>query len=287
MKFAVVIAAGGRSRRFGGEQAGGSGPDGGGGGQKLDALIGGRAVLLRSVDLFVSRGDVGEVIVATNPDAIEEFKAHWGAQLSFMGVRVVPGGRRERWETVRNALGHVPAGCTHVAVHDGARPLASKRLIDRLFEAAHDHSAVVPVVPVSSTLKRVDPGALGGGGADPLDDILGSRSGHARPVGGVVETVDREGVYLAQTPQVFEKGLLRRAYEGLAGGEIDTVGVTDDAGVVQALGEPVAAIEGETTNLKITYPEDLELAAAIVATREQATAASLAKKRLFADEDDD
>ena len=89
-----------------------------------------------------------------------------------------------------------------------------------------------------------------------------------------------------QTPQIFEIGLLRRAYAQITDGKIDASRITDDAGLVEALGEAVHVIEGETTNLKITRAEDAEFAKALVQFREGKTAKEAAKKRLFLDEEE-
>jgi len=102
----------------------------------------------------------------------------------------------------------------------------------------------------------------------------------------VVGVVDRRDVVEVQTPQVFELALLRQAYAQITEGKINGAGVTDDAGLVETLGQPVYVVEGESTNLKITRPEDMEMARALVQMREQTQAATAAKKRLFAEEDD-
>ena len=104
----VIIPAAGESRRFGGD--------------KLGQDLGGRALLLRTVELFTKREEVRAIVVAAPPERFDEFRERYGAPLSFHGVRIVEGGRTERWETVRNALAAVPGECSHIAVHDAARP---------------------------------------------------------------------------------------------------------------------------------------------------------------------
>lgn len=277
MRIAVIIPAAGAGKRF---QEGASGTS------KVEHDLAGKPVFLRSVELFLGRGDVAGVILAVPPDGVDDFRFRWGDKLEFHGVRIVPGGTKERWETVLRALDAVPADATHVAVHDAARPLASEKLIGRVFEAAAKHAAVVPGLAVANTLKRVreDAGVAGG---DPLDAILG---GAGRPdVKTVVETVDRRDLVEVQTPQVFELGLLRRAYEQLAAGSVDSARITDDASLVEALGDPanpVVVVEGEPTNFKITRAADAELATALIHHRTQVEAKQTAVKRLFGEDDD-
>ncbi|MEE9211532.1 MAG: 2-C-methyl-D-erythritol 4-phosphate cytidylyltransferase [Phycisphaeraceae bacterium] len=280
MKIAVILPAAGAGRRFGG-----SGDAGGA--NKIEAQLAGRAVFLRAVELFVGRSQVGPVILAVNPDTIDDFKLRWGDKLGFHGVQLVPGGRQERWETVRNALSAVDGSCTHVAVHDAARPLTSAKLIDRLFDAAQKYPAVIPAVAVNATLKRVIEDDAGDGAqADPLDAILGDAGKNSLQASRVVETIDRCGLVEVQTPQVFEVALLRRAYAQITDGKLDGGGITDDAAVVESLGEPVHVVDGDALNIKITRPDDLKLAEAIYKMTHDEDAALLAKKRLFADDDD-
>ena len=140
-----------------------------------------------------------------------------------------------RFHSVKNALEHVPDGVS-VAVHDAVRPLVSAAKIRELFEASEDAPAVIPVVPSFDTLKVLDRNEDG--------TLAVSR-----------ETVDRSRVWGAQTPQIFHSELLRKAYtQGY-----DT-SFTDDASVASRFGIPVTCILGERTNIKITTPEDLELA---------------------------
>jgi 2-C-methyl-D-erythritol 4-phosphate cytidylyltransferase len=169
----------------------------------------------------------------------------WGRDaLSHGGVRAVilvgdlpggiPGGERRR-DSVRAGLEVLPANASHVLVHDAARPLASpdlvRRVIDRLLSSGVD--AVVPVVPLRDTVKRVGDG-------------------------WVVATLERSDLVAAQTPQGFQVAVLRAAHEG------DDGDVGDDAVLVERMGGSVATVEGEVTNLKVTYPGDLALAEALL-----------------------
>lgn len=263
MRVAVIIPAAGVGHRFGA-------------GDKLAADFGGRPVLLRSIEPFTKRDEVDSIIVAGPPDDLQAFRDRYGVPLGFLGATVVEGGRRERWETVLRAIEAVPEGCTHVAIHDGARPLVDDALMGRVFEAGRASNAVIPGIPVRDTLKRcgaerfeaaerdasVD--AILGLDDEGVEDILGEAAVEQEPPGPrisgrrVEATVQREGLWRVQTPQLFEIELLRRAY---AAGDLD--GATDDAMLVERLGEPVVMVEGDERNLKITTQSDLEIARAI------------------------
>ncbi len=242
LRICVIIPAAGSSRRYGMD--------------KLGQDLGGRAMLLRTVELFTKRDEVRSIVVAGPPDDLDDFRDRFGAQLGFHGVRIVAGGRTERWETVRNALQAVPEDATHVAVHDAARPGASDELIGRVFEAAKVHPAVIPGLTVADTLKRVSEQAVRAEEEDAVADlILGESAEAATQKGRFVEaTVDRTNMVAVQTPQVFEIGLLRRAYA-----QPDLSGATDDAGLVERLGQKVLVVDGEFRNLKVTVPADLTL----------------------------
>jgi 2-C-methyl-D-erythritol 4-phosphate cytidylyltransferase len=250
MRICVILPAAGSGTRFGGD--------------KLSQDLGGRALLLRTVELFTKREEVRSIIVAAPPDSLEEFGMRFGAPLSFHGARIVPGGRAERWETVKLALEAVPDDCTHVAIHDAARPATPNELLDRVFAAATTHDAVIPAVAVSATLKRVADERVAASEEDALASaILGDVGSERTTARRVVETVPREGLVAVQTPQVFRRELILRAYA-----TVDPRGTTDDAQVVERLGEPVLVVEGDSRNVKVTTPDDMMLVRAILGVRE-------------------
>ena len=223
-KFAVILPAAGRSTRFKGQNQR----------KKVFVELQGRPVWLRSVEHFINREEVAQTIVAVSPDDLEWFKEKFRANLAFLNLEIVAGGA-ERADTVQNALARVRADIDFVAVHDAARPLLAKEWIDRVFRAAESSDAAILGVRVTSTLKRV-----GGDGA-------------------IVETVSREGLWEAQTPQVFRRTLLLEAYAQRKGLE-----ATDEARLVEQLGRKVAVVEGSPMNLKITTPEDFRMAGALL-----------------------
>lgn len=259
-RFAVILPAAGMSRRFKAEGATSG---------KLDASIAGKAAIVRSVELFTGRDDVCQVIIAVDPDGVSEFKFKWADKFALHDVTIVPGGKAERWETVSNALAAVSDEATHIAVHDAARPVADAAMIERVFAAAGSFDAVVPAVPVHATIKRVGEAAatIETDSGDPLDAIFGSESKQSVEAHDITETVPRDGLQLAQTPQVFERSLLVKAYEQIASGTIDAASITDDAGLVEAMGERVVAIPGDPFNVKVTVPDDVAFAEAIVTMR--------------------
>lgn len=224
-RFAVILPAAGRSTRFGDPR-----------GKKTYADLDGRAVWLRAADPFLGRPDVGQVIVAIAPEDRDLFGRRHGAIVAFLGITVVEGGV-ERFDTIARALEAVDPSCDHVAVHDAARPCLISEQVDVVFAAAIEHGAALLAVAVADTLKRVGP------------DLR------------TIETVPRAGLYGAQTPQVFRRDLLDRAYANRS-----SIGraITDDAQLVEALGHPCVVVEGSSMNLKITTQADLRLAAAIL-----------------------
>jgi 2-C-methyl-D-erythritol 4-phosphate cytidylyltransferase len=226
-KFAVLLPAAGRSSRFKDKE------------KKPFATLDGRAVWLRTAELFVTRNDVVQTLLIVAPEDLEKFKIRYTANIAFMNVKLAPGGG-ERFESVANALALVNADIEYVAVHDAVRPCVATELIDCVFAAARTHGAALLATRVSETVKRVD------------DKLR------------VQATVDRQGLWLAQTPQVFRRDWLSEAYARRA--EFGP-SITDDAQLVEAAGHPVHVVEGSPTNIKITTKGDLHLADAILKSR--------------------
>jgi 2-C-methyl-D-erythritol 4-phosphate cytidylyltransferase len=182
---------------------------------------------------------VVQTILAVAPPDMEEVKRKFTANLSFMGVKLVEGGK-ERHETVAKALAQVKAEADFVAVHDAVRPCVTEDMIDRVFAQAEKSGAAILAAPVLSTLKRV-------GTANVIEN-----------------TISREGLWEAQTPQVFRKDWLTEAYS-----KRDKAGesITDDAQLVEAIGKKVTVVESDLSNMKITSPSDIRLAQAILKSR--------------------
>lgn len=220
-KFAVIIPAAGRSTRLAMKNR-----------KKVFLELQGRAVWLRSAEHFTNRDDVAQTLIVISPDDMEYFKEKYAPNLAFMNIEVVTGGA-ERSDSVRNGLARVQTDVDFVAVHDAARPLLAKEWIDRVFKVAVETGAAILGVRVASTLKRVGTNGL------------------------IEATVSRDGLWEAQTPQVFRRELLMEAYS-----KMGPLKPTDEAQLVEQFGHPVAMVEGSSINMKITTAEDLRLAEA-------------------------
>jgi 2-C-methyl-D-erythritol 4-phosphate cytidylyltransferase len=266
MQICVIMPAAGASARY---------LSSGAVRHKLDEDMGGKPLLQRTVETFTKFDDdeatIRCIIVAGPHDAADfaAFTERHGDRLSLLGATLVRGGQTYRWQTVAAALAHVPADCTHIAVHDAARPAVSLGLLSRVFRAARTHAAVVPAVMSSDTVKRTRETGEVLGGVDPVASILGESAASRAPLRMVTETLDRRGLVLVQTPQVFQAALLKRAYAPLLAGDPAAFAhMTDDASVVESLGERVTVVEGESTNIKVTLPADLTIARAVMGFRE-------------------
>ncbi len=222
-KAAVIIPAAGAGKRFGGDV------------KKPFARIDDRPVFIRSVELFINRDDVCQTILTVAPEDYDVVKEKYQANLMFMDIKLVKGGA-ERCHSVRAALEHVAEEADLICVHDAVRPCVRPEQIDKVFEEATKSGAAILAAPLSGTIKRVS------------------------AAGVVDETVSREGLYEAQTPQVFRKDVLLKAYGEVADGELPT----DDAQVVESSGHPVTIVPSDRRNIKITAPGDMSLAAAIL-----------------------
>jgi 2-C-methyl-D-erythritol 4-phosphate cytidylyltransferase len=199
---------------------------------KLLQPLHGRPLLAYSLAVFAGHPRVERVVVVASPANFEPFRA---LAAEFAGVGVVLGGARRR-DSVLCGL-QAAGDCDIIVVHDGARPLVTEAMIDAVIDGAIATGAALCAVPVADTVKRGDAKGL------------------------VEATVVRDGLWLAQTPQAFRADLLRRAH---AATDADA---TDDAALVEGLAEPVRLVAGSRENLKVTTPEDLALAEALLAAR--------------------
>ncbi|HEY2904497.1 MAG TPA: 2-C-methyl-D-erythritol 2,4-cyclodiphosphate synthase [Vicinamibacterales bacterium] len=227
MHVTAIVAAGGRGLRFGGTRP------------KQLVEIGGRSILERSVALFTGHPAIDEVIVAL-PQAIVDDPPGYllGAAKP---LRIVVGGAR-RQDSVANAFRAANAHTDVIVIHDAARPFASADLVGRTIAAAAEAGAALAALQSRDTVKRVER--------------------HAGEVLDVEETLVRESIYLAQTPQAFRHDVLRDAL-ALSGD------ATDEAALAEKAGHVVRVVEGEASNIKITGADDLMVAEAIADARDQ------------------
>jgi 2-C-methyl-D-erythritol 4-phosphate cytidylyltransferase len=221
---AIIVAAGTSSRM---------------GFHKLSAELLGKPVLRWTIEAFDACAAVDDLLIVVS-EATREMVLEWAEDGLFDKPVTISEGGSERHLSVHEGLKRLPDGADMVAVHDGARPLITPEQIARCVARARECKAVACARPVTETLKRVD----------------------ARGV--IAGNLEREGAWIMETPQVFERALLRRAYdcvvrEGLL--------VTDEVSAVQHVGAQVFVLDNPAPNLKITYPADLELAAKLLANR--------------------
>lgn len=217
-RVSAIIAAAGEGKRFGAA--------------KQFALLKGRPVLDWSLMNFQAHEAIDSIVLvlgAGRPGT--EYLDRYGK------IAAIAEGGKTRQDSVYSGLDYVDAGETDIIlVHDGVRPLVGKDLIDRIIQAARNRGAVVPVVPVEDTLKRVD----------------GLK---------VIQTEDRKHFFRVQTPQGFACSLLKEAYETAIQNGFEG---TDEAALVEWLGKDVFVIPGDPRNLKITTADDLRVAEALI-----------------------
>jgi 2-C-methyl-D-erythritol 4-phosphate cytidylyltransferase len=222
-RFAVILPAAGKSTRFHHKLY-----------KKQFIPLGDRAVWLHAAERFINRPDVVQTILVIDEEDHEYFNFKYASNIVFLGVQVVSGGK-ERADSVERALAEVKPEAELICVHDAARPCLAEEWIDAIFAAAEQTGAAIFALPISATLKRV---------------------GHDKTI---AETVPREGLWEAQTPQVFRAELLRRAYA-----QRGSLAATDDAQLVERLGHKVTVVPGSPLNIKITTQQDVKLAEQIL-----------------------
>jgi 2-C-methyl-D-erythritol 4-phosphate cytidylyltransferase/2-C-methyl-D-erythritol 2,4-cyclodiphosphate synthase len=229
MHVTAIIAAGGRGQRFGGAVP------------KQFLAVGGCSILERSVALFLAHSAIDEVVVALPAELLADPPSF--LRSSQKPLHLVAGGAR-RQDSVISAFKAANERSDLIVVHDAARPLATSDLVSRTIAAAAESGAALAALAVSDTLKRSACNPADAGSAELL----------------VAETIPRESIFLAQTPQAFRRDVLRDAL-ALAGTLVEA---TDEATLVERAGRPVRLVQGEATNIKITTREDLQIAETIV-----------------------
>ena len=213
---AVIIVAAGKSSRFRDEHY-----------KKPFAPLKNRAVWLHCVDRFINRSDVKQVILVIAEEDREEFSTMAAKQIIVDGMDVTIGGAT-RSDSVQKGLAKVQVGIELIAVHDAARPCISEIWIDELFMEAQRSGAAILGMPIVSTVKRV------------VD-------------GKVLETVEREGLWEAQTPQVCKRAFLETAYTNVE----NYSDATDEAQLLEWAGYDVQIVKGSPLNRKITTQADI------------------------------
>lgn len=226
-RIGAIVLAGGRGSRMNSEV------------RKQYMLLDGRPLITYALDAFEASPQVDDIVLVTGKNeqeyvTIEIVKAYGYSKISTVAV-----GGEERYHSVYAGLLALP-DCRHVLIHDGARPLVTEDIISRAVEGVRMYQACVVGMPVKDTIKAADADQFG------------------------VATLDREQLWQIQTPQAFSYELIRGAYEWLMRHQECQAGITDDAMVVEKhTGHPIKLIRGSYSNLKVTTPEDLVIAAAL------------------------
>ena len=226
MHVTAVIVAAGEGKRMGGPVS------------KSFLPIAGRPLVLRTLDRFFSTRKIEKaIVVVADQDLRQSQELIEGDPNLSHRSWVLQAGGATRQESVRRGLDRLEPDCEIVAIHDGARPFVSSSLIDRCIDEAYRVGSVVIGVPVRDTIKVVSEEHW------------------------VQATPARNTLWEIQTPQVFRKEIIRQAHDwGVRHG----IEATDDSTLVEQIGERVFLLEGERTNIKITVPEDLLLAEALL-----------------------
>ena len=224
MSVWAVVVAAGEGARFG----------------RAKAFVGlaGVPMIAHSLIVLAKVPAIEGVVLVVSGSQRDEGLALVEATVPAIEVAVVTGGAT-RQESVRAGLAAVPSDARSVVVHDAARPLVTTALVEASLAGLVDAAGAVVAVPAHDTLKREEGGAI-------------------------AETVPREGLWRAQTPQAFRVEVLRRAHEHAAA---DGVDLTDDAALVERIGERVVIVPGDERNMKVTTPEDLTIAEALLTAR--------------------
>lgn len=229
----IIVVAGGKGLRMGGDIP------------KQFLPVGGKPVLMRTLERFREYSPELRIILVL-PEAQQDYWQQLCREYHFTVEHTIANGGETRFHSVKNGLALIPDDVQGVVgVHDGVRPFVSTEVIGRCYEAARTLEAAIPVTPVVETLRYV---------GHQTDDTKSTLHGDATS-----KNVLRSDYRLVQTPQTFTVSLLKRAYALPY-----TDSFTDDASVVEALGHNVSMVDGNRENIKITTPFDLVIAEALI-----------------------
>jgi 2-C-methyl-D-erythritol 4-phosphate cytidylyltransferase len=228
----VIIVAGGKGLRMGGDIP------------KQFLPIGGKPILMRTLERFRAYSETLQIILVL-PEAQQDYWQELCKQYEFQVDYQIANGGQTRFHSVQNGLALVPDDAEGVVgVHDGVRPFPGIEVITRCYETARQTKAVIPVIPVVETVRQ----------------ILPSNQSNPKAVSNPSSiTVPRDQYRLVQTPQTFDIQLLKAANR-----QPYNDGFTDDASVVESYGHPITLVEGNRENIKITTPYDITVAEAII-----------------------
>ena len=227
MKVTAIVPAAGRGERMGSEVL------------KPFLTLLDRPVLAHTLDILEGCKVIDDIILVTSDDLIDRCSTEIVEAFDYTKVvKIVPGGEK-RQDSVFNGLRAIENECDFVVIHDGARPLVTTELIERSVELCKEHKAIIVAVPPKETIKRGEEGF-------------------------VLSTLDRSRLWSVQTPQTFKYDVIIKAHERA---RVDQFLGTDDASLVERIGEPVHILEGAYDNIKITTQEDLYIAERLLELR--------------------
>lgn len=231
IRFAAVLPAGGLGKRMGAKLP------------KQLLSLGGKPVYRHSLETFAQIPSIAEVVLAVPADWKSQFEDELSDFPKADKLKIVTGGK-ERWESVKNGIEALSSQVEFALVHDVARPLVSKELIEQVMETSVKKGACIVAKPSADTVKSVEHGQI-------------------------VKTIPRDSIYLAQTPQAASVKLFRELYAKLAAEPL-TFLPTDEASIFEHFGIPVFIVAGNSLNDKLTTPSDLEFFSALLEARSHA-----------------
>lgn len=224
----ALVPAAGRGLRMGGSVP------------KQFLSIGGEPLIVQSLRVLQAASAIDQIVLAVPSADIEYCEREIVARHRFTKVTRVVAGGAERQDSVRCALAQIPSDTEIVLIHDAVRPFVTQRMVEEVVAAARKEGAAIIALPMRDTVKQV------------------------RKDGMIERTVDRNPLWLAQTPQAFRRDWIETAHRK---GQIEGVQATDDSFLVEWLGHSVAVVEGSGENIKVTRPEDMVIGEAILAAR--------------------
>lgn len=225
-KIFLIVTAGGTGTRMGADKP------------KQFLTLGGKPILRRTIEVFLEACPSAAIVTVLPRESVAQWKEYCVTS-GFTAPQMIVEGGFTRFHSVKNALSRIPDGAI-VMVHDGVRPFVSAELVRRMLERMENEEALIPVIPSTDTLRLLSKDGNG---------VLTATG----------RMLDRSEVYCVQTPQIFRSELLKASYS-----EPYDPSFTDDGSVVSRHGGKLSFIEGERWNIKITTPEDLRLARALV-----------------------
>jgi 2-C-methyl-D-erythritol 4-phosphate cytidylyltransferase len=236
-RVVAVVPAAGKGLRMGGAVP------------KQFLSLGGEPIVVHSLRALQAAACIHDIILAVPSADLDYCRNDLVVRYGFSKVtKVVPGGK-ERQDSVRLGLEHVPEETEIVLVHDAVRPFVTVAMIEDVVAAARQHGGAIIALPMRDTVKEVGPDYL------------------------IQRTVDRQPLWLAQTPQAFRMNWLREAHRKA---HAEGVPATDDAFLFEWMGHPVVVVEGSGENIKVTRPEDMVIGEAILASRAAVRSGGLA-----------